>query len=555
MIDVLRLFGIFGSTYRAYAWLVVSSLASAAAFSWARATALLVAVALGGCAVLPSPVDRPMSFARTDVADTTLGHIASFSTPEGARDLSGFRLLPDGEEAFRTRVALVRRAEKTLDVQYYLIASDPTGFEFLRELRDAAARGVHVRIIVDDLYATGQDPLYASLAAHENVEVRVFNPLAVRGGSFATRVALSLREFSRINHRMHNKLFIADNTFAVTGGRNIADEYFDRSGVANFVDMDVLSSGPVVRQLSAVFDSFWNSALAYAIGELSKADAPLADRLLDGAAPRRATPVSAHSHGQDVVAQLEGGTLTQHFAAATVVADSPEKAEGAAALTADQDDDDADGVVMAAHTSLIRSAQSEVLVTSPYFIPGPAGLAAMTSSLARGVHVSVITNSSATTDEPIVHFAYARLRQALIRTGIDLRELSPVHDGHDEEEVRGRPGASAGSLGRLHAKVAVADGRRVLIGSMNDDRRSARWNTECVVLIESIPLASEVRDVLTRELLAASYQLRLIEPGGRIEWIDESTQAPSKTAAKTHVNWAGAAAYGLVLQVMGTSSL
>ncbi|MEO8923109.1 MAG: phospholipase D family protein [Caldimonas sp.] len=555
MIDVLRLFGVFGSTYRAYAWLGVSSLASAAAFSWARATALLVAVALGGCAALPSPVERPVSYARTDVADTALGHIASFSTPEGASDLSGFRLLPDGEEAFRARVALVRRAEKTLDVQYYLIASDPTGFEFLRELRDAAARGVHVRIIVDDLYATGQDALYASLAAHENVEVRMFNPLAVRGGSFATRVALSLPQLSRINHRMHNKLFIADNTFAVTGGRNIADEYFDRSGEANFVDMDVLSSGPVVRQLSAVFDSFWNSALAYAIGELSKADTPLADHLLDGASSRRATPASAHSQSEDVVAQLERGTLTQHFAAATVVADSPEKAEGAAALTADQDDDAADGVVMAAHTGLIRGAHSEVLVTSPYFIPGSAGLAAMTGSVARGVHVSVITNSSATTDEPIVQFAYARLRETLIRGGIDLRELSPTHAVGDEEAERGRPGASAGSLGRLHAKVAVADGRRVLIGSMNDDRRSAKLNTECVVLIESVPLASEVRDVLTRELLAASYRLRLIEPRGRIEWIDESTQAPSKTAAKTHVNWAGAAAYGLVLQVMGTGSL
>ena len=221
----------------------------ALAAGW-RVVLLTIAVTLGGCAVLPGQVERPVSYSRSDVADTPLAQIAAASTPEDQQALSGFRLLPDGAQAFDARIALIRRAEKTLDVQYYVIASDATGREFLRELQGAAGRGVRVRILVDDLYATGQDELFAGLAAHDNVEVRMFNPLPVRGGSFAQRIFFSLHQFSRINHRMHNKLFIADGSFAVTGGRNIADEYFDRSGEANFIDMDLLSTGPVVQQLA-----------------------------------------------------------------------------------------------------------------------------------------------------------------------------------------------------------------------------------------------------------------------------------------------------------------
>ena len=262
----------FAAARRALAWaaVVVSGMATLG-LAW-RAVLLTVAVALGGCAVLPSQVERPVSYARSDVADTGLAKIAAASTAAAAGpEVSGFRLLADGAEAFDTRVALIRRAEKTLDVQYYVIANDATGREFLRELQAAAARGVRVRILVDDLYATGQDELFAGLAAHDNVEVRLFNPLPVRAGSFTQRIVFSLHQFSRINHRMHNKLFIADGSFAVTGGRNIADEYFDRSGDANFIDMDLLSIGPVVAKLAAVFDGFWNSDVVYPIGSLTGA--------------------------------------------------------------------------------------------------------------------------------------------------------------------------------------------------------------------------------------------------------------------------------------------
>src|SRR5438105_9820553 len=224
---------------------------------------------LAGCASLPERTATPPAVALADVADTRLGRVAAAATPAGSRDLSGFRLLPEGETAFDARIALARRAEKTLDVQYYLVNQDDIGLQFLRELRDAARRGVRVRLLVDDLYAAGEDELLAGLAAHPGVEVRIFNPLSSRAGSFATRLLFSLHEFGRINHRMHNKLFIADNSFAVSGGRNIGNEYFMHSASANFIDLDVMSSGPVVRELSGVFDRYWNSEQVYPIERLT----------------------------------------------------------------------------------------------------------------------------------------------------------------------------------------------------------------------------------------------------------------------------------------------
>ncbi len=170
--------------------------------------------------------------------------------------LSGFRLLPEAPFSFNARIALARRAEKSIDVQYYELRNDGVGRQLLRELRDASRRGVRVRLLVDDLYMAGADALFSSLAAHPHVEVRLLNPLPARAGSLLSRIAFSMHDIVRINHRMHNKLFIVDNSFSVSGGRNIADEYFMQDGQANFIDMDVLASGPVVREQSAAFDLY-----------------------------------------------------------------------------------------------------------------------------------------------------------------------------------------------------------------------------------------------------------------------------------------------------------
>jgi cardiolipin synthase C len=502
---------------RLFAWAAVFGGGSVAMDTVWRAVLLTVAVSLGGCAALPGQVERPVSYARSDVADTQLGKIAAASmVSEAGQDVSGFRLLPDGAEAFAARMALIRRAEKTLDVQYYVIASDATGREFLRELQTAAARGVRVRILVDDLYATGQDELFAGLAAHDNVEVRMFNPLPVRGGSFAQRMFLSLHQFSRINHRMHNKLFIADGSFAVTGGRNIADEYFDRSGDANFIDMDLLSSGPVVAELAAVFDRFWNSEVAYPVGSLA------------GAAPSRTaferqiagTSVVSEAGPDSVEAQLDGGRVELERATAEVVADAPQKASG----------DTASPTVAEAHVALLGSARRAVLIASPYFVPGAPTRDALAALRSRDVEVSVLTNSLATTDEPLVHYGYANHRVALLNAGVDLHELMPSGEPGGEHATALGSSGRGNSLGRLHTKLTVVDEDKTFVGSMNMDARSARLNTEAGIVIHSAPLAQTVAKFLRVRQQLASYKVQ--QQGDRLSWLSGEGAAQRTRSAE-----------------------
>jgi putative cardiolipin synthase len=477
--------------------------------------AAALAIGLAGCAGLPVPVERQESHAIGDVAGTSLAQTAAASRPDDARDLSGFRLLPEGDDALEARIALIRRAEKSVDVQYYLIANDRTGRQFLAELAAAAARGVRVRVLVDDLYAIREDALFAALAGQPGFELRLFNPLPVRGGSFASRVAFSAHQFSRINHRMHNKLLIADNSFAITGGRNIGDEYFDRSGAAHFIDMDLLSSGGVVAALSSLFDEFWNSPYAYPVESLLRARQREDAARGASPAPAPAEPDSADDASPfepgSLADELAGGRVALRFAAARVIADRP-------AQIADNDRSRPDGPVMRAHLELLGSARSSILVATPYFVPGPGGLAALREARAKDVRFTVLTNSLATTDEPLVHFGYARYRMGLLRLGVALHELMPTPEAPAPGDDAGeRHGAS---LGRLHAKLVVVDDRWVSIGSMNMDRRSARSNTESTILIDDPVLAGEVSAFLERGRVTSSYALRLGDRGKRVEWID-----------------------------------
>ncbi|MGZ8260622.1 MAG: phospholipase D-like domain-containing protein, partial [Caldimonas sp.] len=276
--------------------------------SWLRLLALASVVALAGCAALPSQVVRTESRAiAADAAATSLGRVQAASVPPGAAGLSGFRLLPGGDDALEARLTLIASAEKSVDVQYYLVADDGTGHRFLAALADAAARGVRVRLLVDDLHTIRADALFAALSTLPGVEVRLFNPLPARSGGFAARVALSAHEFGRINRRMHNKLLIADGSFAVTGGRNIADEYFGRGDDANFIDMDLLSSGPIVAAQAASFDEFWNSRHAYPAASLVRSDGAAVAAALQALRAAAATGAAAEDDERSLAADLARG--------------------------------------------------------------------------------------------------------------------------------------------------------------------------------------------------------------------------------------------------------
>lgn len=495
----------------------------------------LLLVQIAGCALLPDRTPTPPEFALEEVADTPLHRMATASAQAGAPP-SGFRLLFAGESAFNARIALAQRAVRSLDVQYYVLAGDATGRGFLRELRDAALRGVRVRLLVDDLNAAGGDDLLRGLAAHPNVQVRLFNPLPVRMPSVGLRLLLSMHHFGRINHRMHNKLFVADNSIAITGGRNVADEYFMNDARANFVDLDVLSTGPVVRELSAVFDRYWNSERVFPLEHLLLRTPGEQARARFDALVRDATARLGERQrdvlGQpSVLRQIERGTLSLTHAPVRVLADVPEKA-----LEVEGGTRSRIPTVSEQMLALMASAREQLLIMSPYFIPGERGLQLLRTLGDRlPGQVTLLTNSLGATDEPLAYAAYARYRRALLEAGMHIHELGPTLA---RDVGAGRVGEFDTSTARLHSKTLTIDRRWLFVGSMNIDPRSANANTEIGLVIDSPALAQQVHRVFEQAIALGTYRLRLADEGRRIEWVESDWQG-HETAVHATEPYAG----------------
>ena len=475
------------------------------------AVALLVFMA--GCASLAPRQPTAPSHALVDIGGTSLARLAAASTPAEAGEKSGLRMLPEGPFSLDARIALARRAEKSLDVQYYQLQSDSVGFRLLRELRDAASRGVRVRLIVDDFYTAGQDELFSALDAFPNVEVRLFNPLPAREGSFVGRFLASLHAFSRINHRMHNKLFVADNTFSVSGGRNIGDEYFMQSSTANFIDADVMASGPVVREQSAAFDLYWNSEQVWPIAQVApRSTTPEQARqgfdALVGAPAPDITLRARDALGRTAVRQqLDEGKLELMFGKARVLVDDPSK------ITRSDREARLQGSVSLRVMELMDTASSKVLIISPYFIPGKLGMSRLGRAVGNGVKVMIYTNSLSSTDEPLVYLGYARYRDDLLKLGFEIYEVAPLRGD------RTQLGSFGASISRLHAKISVIDDDRIFVGSMNLDSRSARINTEIGLVIESAEIVHEFMRLIPPDGFRSAYRLRLSDVG-RVEWLE-----------------------------------
>jgi phosphatidylserine/phosphatidylglycerophosphate/cardiolipin synthase-like enzyme len=462
---------------------------------------VLAMLAAGGCASLPRHVHKPVSEALADPLETSLGRLAAGANP--GHGLSGIRLLASGDEALESLIALADRAQRTLDIQYYIITQDESARIVLEHVRRAAERGVRVRILVDDFNTAGEDRRLMHLGQHPRIEVRVFNPFP--GGRFAmwTRFLASASDIPRINHRMHNKLFVADNALAITGGRNIGDQYFTLDKVSNFIDLDVVAAGPIVPQLSASFDTFWNSKYAYPIASVA---APVPQESEPQWLTLRASSATADFLAHDI----DRGRLQLSWVPATVLADRPVKIgmEGAPELV-DTIASDVD--------SLIRSAQREVLIISPYFVPGHDGIALMRDLIRDNVHIRILTNSLASSDSPLVHIGYSRYRVELLRLGVDLREVRPQLG---TRRARFHPFRSAAAS--LHAKAIVIDQKTVFIGSLNMDARSARQNSELGIVIRSAEIAHEVTSLLDDVSDDGSYKLELYDHTNQIEWVSEA---------------------------------
>ena len=517
---------------------------------WCLRWILLLAASMAGCASLPDKVDRQPSKALGAAADAPLGRIAKASTVDPEQ--SGFRLMPTGQFALQARIELARRAQRTLDVQYYQIHNDQTGRYLLRTLRDASLRGVRVRLILDDLYTAGEDPLLLALDAYPNLEIRLFNPFPAGRQGLLSRFVANAGEFSRVNRRMHNKLFIADGVMAVVGGRNIADEYFMASAGANFVDLDTFVIGAILPRLSSLFDEYWNSPRLYPLRSIVKTDqsdealqrefeqmtsaeatVPVVQVIVSNAeagvtqtievqGASAGTPEPEPPPPNDILGyspilnELNAGKIGLIWANAQAYADAPDKSIGRVSTYGVVPIDDVDSVRYNV-IEMIRRARKEVVMTSPYLIPGEAGMETFKAVARRGVSFTLVTNSLAATDEPVVHTGYRRYRPEMLAMGMQLYELSPQRVSRSL-----RLGRFSTSIGRLHAKSAVVDREKVFIGSMNFDPRSDQHNTEMGLFIDSPVLAEQMLKLVTVLRQQGAYRVTLAANGKDLQWTTTS---------------------------------
>lgn len=492
--------------------------------------ALVASMVIAGCGTGPlDSTGRAPSYTMAGAPSSYLARVTA-----GAPQQSGFRLIPSGSHALATRDELIRRAQTSIDLKYFIFQDDPTGREFLRLLRDAANRGVRVRLLLDDLNASGMDDLLTGLTVGGNVEVRMFNPFRLRSGPVWTRFAASPFAFETLNHRMHNKLFIADGVLAVSGGRNIGDEYFSRRDAGNFIDLDVLSSGDIVLQLSSDFDMYWNSDFAVPLSQL-RAPSYSEDDLRRKFIERTRTANSPADDDQNDVdaigqsspaRQIATGTPELQWGAAESYADLPGKGNS-------NGDQRAYGsnIVRLGAIDHIKKARSEVFLTSPYLIPTTSGIKLLASARHNGVRVSVLTNSLASTDQPVVHAAYRRYRTLMLRDGIEIYELSPQRStGQSQRKLFGL------SVGGLHTKALVVDREELFIGSMNFDPRSDHFNTESGVAIYVPVIAAQAAQLATLAEKEAANQVKEA-PDGHLEWIADNGTVVSSHDVEPEASW------------------
>src|SRR6185312_4044325 len=389
--------------------------------------------------------------------------------------LSGFSIIRQGGPAFMARLALADLAEKTLDGQYYIWDGDTTGLILADRLLRAADRGVRVRLLIDDHYMTeSRDANIAALDAHPNIEIRFFNPVRNR----RWRMLSTLAEFGRVNHRMHNKLFVMDNAVGIVGGRNIADVYFGVSTDHNYRDLDVMNAGPIVNEISASFDLFWNSEWALPVAAVVEEQATEQD--LRDLRKRLQEKLAATGYPYPIDEQLAGlrerlVQIRDNFiwAPGKVFVEQPSRV-----------DKNAENVIALALRERASEVERELSIESPYFVLGDATIERVRQLTARGVKVRVLTNSAASHDVLPALAGYVNTRKKVLNAGVELYELSPDSDMERIWSV-----LAGKSQAALHAKCLVFDRKSVFIGSFNLDPRSTALNTEIGVMIDSPEIA------------------------------------------------------------------
>jgi cardiolipin synthase C len=480
--------------------------------------------AVGGCAQLPP---RPALPDVTAIAPADGGSLDELVAGAEGRHPgeSAFRLVTEGTEAFVVRMQSARLAARSLDVQTYIWHADLTGIYLAQQLLESADRGVRVRLLLDDLDARAMNDGYAALAAHPHIDVRMFNPWVTRSGTLR-KAGEGVMSFKRINRRMHNKSWIADNRIAIVGGRNIGDEYFGADEEMNFVDLDFAMLGPVVRDASAWFDKYWNSASAYPMETLDAegvnevALGKLRNRLKQYTSETGNSRYAAALRGDEVVKRMIAGDWPMQWSASyRFISDDPAK------VTMKKRDAKRTPVGSAL-LPMIQAAETSINIISPYFVPGDEVTAALVGAVGSGKQVRVLTNSLVANDVAAVHGGYSRYRRPLLKGGVQLWELKPVLGSVAGSSLFGSSGAS------LHTKALSTDGQSIFVGSYNVDPRSTWLNCEQGVLVEDKSLTAQLDGIFATQTIGAhAWQVTLKD--GEMGWSDgmESFSSDPKASA------------------------
>jgi putative cardiolipin synthase len=478
---------------------------------------VLSVVLLQACASIPEEHFREASSTFAAPATTRLG--ASVAPAAAAHPgTSGFHLLDSGREGLQTRVALAGLAEHSIDAQYFIWNRDTAGKILGAALIDAANRGVRVRVLVDDFYIGGRDERIAALNRHENIHIRVFNPVATRRSGL-TRAIGFISNFARLNHRMHNKLFLVDGAMGVAGGRNVGDEYYGLHDKFNMRDRDVLAAGPVVAALGDSFDKFWNSgwSIPFAVVSQTKPTQQDQDEVVASVQQIREqltslpyrlefTDAAVHAAIEKLVPRLIWATAQVHF-------DDPEQPNDG-----DEGNESGFANVRNALTSLLATARQRIMIQTPYLVPKSAGVAKLGELVDKGVAVTISTNSLASTDVVPAQAIYSNHRPGMLAGGARIFELRP------DAGIRVRYGSPKhfpeATLG-LHAKTIVVDDKALYVGTYNLDQRSAVLNTEIALVIYSAELAKAVARDIERDISPENSWEVVPGNDGEMVWLEQ----------------------------------
>jgi putative cardiolipin synthase len=480
---------------------------------WLKRFGLLFLILIAGYILmglfyrLPDISSRQRSYMIDDGHATKLGRqFGNLVTDHPGQ--AGVFLLQRGRDAFAARALLARLAEKSLDIQYYMYHQDTVGGLLSYEVLEAADRGVRVRMLIDDIYGNQNEDTWVALNAHEKIEVRLWNPWK-RGGGKVGRMIQSVFRAFEIDYRMHAKSFTVDNQATILGGRNIGDEYFDADTDVAFADIDVLSIGPPVREVSSEFDSYWNAEHAFPVDILvrpgTKQDLDALRGEKDNFYKKQATSDYLQAlTDSDLAAGLEDGSLAFSWSEARVIHDSPQKEDLKKAGHEE--------LLISQLAPYITSATKKVDIVSPYFVPGDQATDALCKLSRDGVEVRILTNSLASNDVSAVHAGYAKYRRKLLRCGVRLFELDESIKDREGKMFTWLPGLAKSSL---HAKTMIFDDEIMFVGSFNFDKRSLYINNEIGLVFRDPATAADAARHFEENVNKVAFEVSFSREGGR----------------------------------------